>query len=123
MSELPRNRAANNASPLALSEPVLTLVVRRMQMLADPLRVRLLLALQAGEASVQELADRLGTEHRNASRNLVALHREGMLARRREGTSVFYCVADYTTYRLIDQSAQSVAAHVEELSDLVSAID
>jgi DNA-binding transcriptional ArsR family regulator len=102
---------------ISLSEPVLGLVARRMQLLADPLRVRLLLALQQGEASVQELADRLGTEHRNASRNLVALHRDGILSRRQEGTRVLYGMADFTTFHLIGQAAESVAAHVEELSE------
>ena len=90
-----------------------------MQLLSDPLRLRLLLALQNGEASVQQLADALGTEHRNASRSVNALCRDGLLARRREGTRVLYCLADYTVCPLVGQAAQSVAAHVEELSDLV----
>jgi DNA-binding transcriptional ArsR family regulator len=104
---------------VALSDAVLGLVARRMQLLSDPLRVRLLLALQDGEASVQQLADALDTEHRNASRSLNALYRDGLLSRRREGTRVLYSLADYTACRLIGQAAESVAAHVEELSDLV----
>jgi DNA-binding transcriptional ArsR family regulator len=104
---------------VALSDAVLGLVARRMQLLSDPLRIRLLLALQNGEASVQELADALGTEHRNASRSLNALYRDGLLARHRDGTRVLYSVADYTAPRLIGQAAESVAAQVEELSDLV----
>jgi ArsR family transcriptional regulator, zinc-responsive transcriptional repressor len=90
-----------------------------MQLLSDPLRVRLLLALQDGEASVQQLADTLDTEHRNASRNLNVLYDNGLLSRRREGKRVLYSIADYTTYRLIGQAAESVTAQVEELSDLV----
>ncbi len=103
----------------ALSEAVLGLVVRRMHLLADPLRIRLLLALQEGESSVQELADALDTEHRNASYNLNAMYREGVLTRRREGKQVLYSLADFTACRLIGQAAESVAAQVEELSDLV----
>jgi DNA-binding transcriptional ArsR family regulator len=90
-----------------------------MRLLSDPLRIRLLLAVQDGEASVQELADVLGTEHRNASRSLNALYRDGLLGRRREGTRVLYSIADYTACRLIGQAAESVAAQVEELNDLV----
>jgi ArsR family transcriptional regulator len=90
-----------------------------MQVLADPLRLRLLLALQEREASVQELADMLDTEHRNASRGLSALYQQGMLTRRRDGTRVLYGIADYTVCRLVGQTAESVAAHVDELSDLV----
>jgi DNA-binding transcriptional ArsR family regulator len=65
------------------------------------------------------LADALDTEHRNASRNLNALCRDGLLARHREGTRVLYSLADYTVCRLVGQAAESIAAHVEELSDLV----
>jgi DNA-binding transcriptional ArsR family regulator len=90
-----------------------------MQLLSDPLRLRLLLTLQGGEASVAQLADALDTEHRNASRNLNALCRDGLLARRREGTRVLYSLADYTACHLVGQAAQSIAAHVEELSYLV----
>jgi DNA-binding transcriptional ArsR family regulator len=102
-----------------LSDAVLGLVARRMQLLSDPLRIRLMLALQDGESSVQELADRLDVEHRNASRELIALHREGLLTRHRDGTRVLYRIADYTACRLLGQSAESVVARVEELSDLV----
>lgn len=104
---------------VVLSEPVLDLVVRRMQVLSDPLRMRTLLALQEGESSVQEIADALDLEHCNASRSLSALHREGLLARRQDGTRALYSIADYTACRLIDRLAESVTAHVEELSDLV----
>jgi DNA-binding transcriptional ArsR family regulator len=95
------------------------MVARRMQVLSDPLRIRLLLALQDGEASVQDLADAVDAEHRNASRCLSALHREGVLTRRRDGTRVLYGIADYTACRLLGQTAQSVVAGVEELADLV----
>lgn len=91
-----------------------------MQLLSDPLRLRLLLVLRDGEASVQQLADALDTEHRNASRSLNILCRDGLLARRREGTRVLYCLADYTVCRLISQATESIAAHVEELSDIVN---
>ncbi len=90
-----------------------------MQLLSDPLRVRLLLALQDGEASVQQLADAFDIEHRNASRGLNALYCGGLLARRREGKRVLYSLADYTACRLVGLAAESIAAHVEELSDLV----
>jgi DNA-binding transcriptional ArsR family regulator len=110
-----------NAPPTVhLSEGVLELVARRMQLLSDPFRLRLLLALQGGgEASVQQLADAVGSEHRGASRNLNALWGDGLLVRRRVGTRVLYSLADYTVCRIIAQAAQGVAAHVEELSDRV----
>jgi DNA-binding transcriptional ArsR family regulator len=105
---------------VVLSEDLLGLVAHRMRLLSDPSRLRLLLVLQDGrEASVQQLADVLDTEHRNASRNLNALCADGLLARRREGTRVLYSLADYSTCNAIAQIAQSVAAHLEELSERV----
>jgi DNA-binding transcriptional ArsR family regulator len=105
---------------VVLSDDLLGLVAQRMGLLSDPSRLRLLLVLQDGrEASVQDLADVLDTEHRNASRNLNALCADGLLARRRAGTRVLYSLADYATCKAIGQIAQSVAAHVEELSERV----
>ncbi len=66
---------------VAISYEVLELVSRRMQLLSGPLRIWLVLALGDGEACLQELADKLETERRNASRGLNALYRGGLLAR------------------------------------------
>lgn len=104
---------------VVLSEPVMDLVLRRMQLLANPLRMRLLLALQDDESYVQELADELGVDQWTASRGLAELYREGILSRRRDGTRVLYSIADFTACRLVGQVAESVIAHVEELHDLV----
>lgn len=108
---------------MALSDAVLALVARRMQLLSEPMRIRTLIALRNGETSVQELADALDTEHRNASRAVRALHHDRILERRREGTRVLYSVADYTACLLIDRAAESVKAQVLELSDLVGNSD
>lgn len=106
---------------MAVSDAVLAMVARRMALMSDPMRIRVLLALRDGdgETSVQDLADALDTEHRNASRAVRALHRDRILDRRREGTRVLYSVADYTACLLIDRAAESVKAQALELSDLV----
>jgi DNA-binding transcriptional ArsR family regulator len=91
-----------------------------MQVLSDPTRLRLLLALEKGEACVQQLADELGLVHRNVSHGLNLLYREGLLSRRREGTLVVYSLADYSACRIVTQATQSVTAHIEELGDLIS---
>jgi ArsR family transcriptional regulator len=95
-------------------------VTRRMHVLADPTRLRLLLALEGHEACVQELADELGLVHRNVSHGLNLLYREGLLSRRKEGTLVVYSLADYSACRLVTQATESVTAQIEELGDLIS---
>jgi DNA-binding transcriptional ArsR family regulator len=105
----------------ALPDGLLQLLTRRMQLLSDPVRVRILTILEQGEACVQELTDELGATHQNVSHHLGLLYREGVLSRRKEGTTVFYALADYTTCRLLEQALASVCGQVEELGEIVSA--
>jgi DNA-binding transcriptional ArsR family regulator len=106
---------------MELSGELAELLARRMQLLADPMRVRILAALEPAEACVQELSDRLEATHQSVSHHLNLLYRDGILARRKEGTTVFYSLADYTACRLLEQASKSVRARLEELSDAAAA--
>jgi DNA-binding transcriptional ArsR family regulator len=90
-----------------------------LALLADPTRVRLLILLEQREQSVQELSEAVVTTPQNVSRHLGILHRSGIVARRREGTSVFYSLADYSACRLLDDVLASVRGQIDELADLV----
>jgi DNA-binding transcriptional ArsR family regulator len=105
----------------SMPDGLLRLLTRRMQLLSDPARVRLLMVLEQREASVQELADELGTAHQNVSHHLCVMYRDGVLSRRREGATVFYTISDYTACRVLEQVLASVTAQVEELGELASA--
>jgi DNA-binding transcriptional ArsR family regulator len=105
----------------APSEQLLGLVIERLRILACPLRVRLLLALEQREASVQELADELDAVYQKVSLDLNTLHREGLLTRRRDGQRVLYTLADYTALRVLKQVAAGVTARIEELTDVITA--
>jgi DNA-binding transcriptional ArsR family regulator len=101
------------------SEPVIDLVTGRLALLADPTRVCLLLLLEQGDACVQQLSDKVRSTPQNVSRHLGILHRAGIVARRREGTSVYYSLADYSACRLLDQTLASISGQLDELTDLV----
>lgn len=101
------------------SEPVVDLVTRRLSLLADPTRVRLLMLLEQQEATVQRLSDQMPSTPQNISRHLCILHRSGIVARRREGASTYYSLADYSACRLLDQTLTSIAGQIDELADLV----
>jgi ArsR family transcriptional regulator len=76
---------------------------RRFRLLGDATRLRLLNALQAeGELAVSELAERSGASIANASKHLANLQREGIVARRRTGTTVRYRIADPTVAALCE---------------------
>ena len=63
--------------------------------LAHPLRIRLLEVLsERGEQSVQALHTRLGVEQPIVSQQLAKLRAHGVVISRKEGTTVFYALAN-----------------------------
>jgi ArsR family transcriptional regulator len=64
------------------------------KVLTDPKRLMVLQALRAGERSVGELADVVGMSLPNASQHLSVMRHAGLVATRREGTTVFYSLAE-----------------------------
>jgi len=101
------------------SEPVVDLVTSRLALLADPTRIQLLALLEQHEATVQELSEKMPVTPQNVSRHLCILHRAGIVARRRESTSVYYSLVDYSACRLLDQTLASISGQIDELADLV----
>lgn len=80
----------------------LDLIAGRFRLLGEPNRLRLLMELEQGPRTVSELVAATGMTQANVSRHLQALARGGLLARRREGTRVFYRIADPTIFELCD---------------------
>ena len=62
--------------------------------LADPKRLCVLESLAAGELSVSELSTRVGCQIPNMSQHLAVLRSAGLVATRREGSTVFYRLSD-----------------------------
>lgn len=86
---------AEPARPPLVPEPLVERAARRLKVLGDPVRLRLLNALRVhGELSVQELMDRTGQRQANVSKHLGLLAREGLVARRKEGTNAYYTLRD-----------------------------
>jgi DNA-binding transcriptional ArsR family regulator len=83
-------------------------VVERLGLIASPKRIALLEALRDGEASVQELADRLDLRHQKASHHLGLLRQGGVVSRRTEGAASFYSISDWTLIWVIDQMTRVI---------------
>lgn len=66
---------------------------RLCRVLADPKRLHLLHSLRLGERSVGELAEELGASYPNVSQHLNSMRDVGVVATRKEGTTVFYHLA------------------------------
>jgi DNA-binding transcriptional ArsR family regulator len=86
----------------ALNDEAIELVARRFAVLAEPMRLKLVHALFAGEKNVNALVDATGGTQANVSRHLQTLTQAHVLARRKEGLQVFYSIADPSIFKLCD---------------------
>lgn len=91
-------------------------VARYFSVLGEPTRLRILHALCQDEKCVNDLIRMTGLAQANASRHLGLMYQAGMLTRRREGTQVFYRVADPVYLDL----CRTVSAQIEGRMDPAS---
>lgn len=120
-TETDRDSSAGQSRPREpLPDQVVELTARRLQVIAEPTRIALLEALNEGEAGVQELADRIGLPHQNASQHLTRLYQAGIVERRRSGTASLYAIADWTAWWVVEQIARWVQSCQDDQDALAS---
>jgi DNA-binding transcriptional ArsR family regulator len=103
--------------PRPVPDALVELIAHRMQVLGQPLRIRVIDLLdQRGETTVQAIADQLGTSSQNVSKHLSQLRRAGVLTRRQDGRTVWYALADRSVISLYDHVAQGLGRQLHELS-------
>ena len=85
---------------MELTDSNAEVIAERFGALAEPMRLRLLNALRRGEMSVGELAEESGASPANASKHLQLLLQQGFIDRRKEGTTIWYRVADPAVFEL-----------------------
>ncbi len=107
--------------PHPLPEDLAELIARRFRALGDPLRVRLLDLLRDGDLSVNELADRLEAGQQNVSKHLAVLADAAMVARRKDGTRVYYRIADEGVFAMCEQVCGSLQSQLSALNAVVAA--
>lgn len=93
---------ASMAKKIPLNDEALEHVSRRFAVLAEPMRLRLLQALFAGEMNVNALVEETGGTQANISRHLQTLTQAHILSRRKEGLQVFYAIADPSIFKLCE---------------------
>jgi DNA-binding transcriptional ArsR family regulator len=101
---------------------MLELVARRFRMLGEPYRLRLLQVLESGERTVGDLVTALDGNQPNVSKHLQMLHDAGLVSRRREGTSIYYGIADPMIFKLCDLVCRSTAEKAREEYDELSVV-
>lgn len=90
--------------------------VEIFSLLADATRVRLILALEAGERSVGELAEAVGKPQATVSQHLAKLRMSRIVVTRQEGVRVYYRLAGEHAIELVRvalyQAEHAVGAEV-----------
>lgn len=96
----PATGPAGILQPSELTDAMMDLIAARFRLLGEPLRLKLLIALESGERSVGELVALTGAGQANVSKHLAALTQAGALHRRKAGVTVYYAIADDTIFTL-----------------------
>ena len=65
-------------------------VAELFSVLSTPIRLRIISAVCQGEKNVSQLLDEINTTQPNMSQHLSTLYRSGVLAKRRDGTQMYY---------------------------------
>lgn len=95
-----------------LTPEAMNLVAARFKVLSDPMRLRILNTLQGGEQSVTQVTESVAASQPNVSKHLKTLQDAGLIARRQEGNTVYYRVADETVFQLCDVVCNSIQQHL-----------
>lgn len=103
----------NKFHPRNLSDSALELIANRFKALSEVSRLRIIIALEGGEKNVTSLMELTRLTQANLSRHLQTLVEAGVLARRKDGLSVFYRIADPSIFKLCDQVCSGIARHME----------
>jgi len=70
--------------------------------LADPKRIMLLYTLAAGRRNVGELSEEHGLPQPTTSRHLKVLRERGLVVAERDGTAIYYALADHKLIEALD---------------------
>ncbi len=87
-------------------------VANYFSLLCEPTRLKILYAVCNGERSVGDIVAQVESTQANVSRQLTLLYRAKILARRKEGTLVFYRVDDEKTIDLCKSVCGRIAMEV-----------
>ncbi len=91
-----------------MTPEALALVAARFKVRAEPLRLRSLQELEGGEMSVNEITEAVESTQPNVSKHLKMLQEAGVVARRQEGNTVYYSIADETVFEICDVVCSSI---------------
>jgi len=89
------------------------------QALADPKRISLLYAIDEGPQRVTDLAEALDMPQPTTSHHLKILREQGLVLTDREGTAIYYSLADRRVIEALDLLRLVLADLLSQQADLV----
>lgn len=101
----------NETAETALTEAQIEDAAGMFAALAEPGRLRLLILLSAGEASVSDLAEAMGEKLTTLSARLKVLHAARLVRRQRRGKSIIYQLADDHVLTLVTSAVDHACEH------------
>lgn len=108
-------------NPLTVANrPLSEVKAELFKALAHPARVRALEVLATGERTVGELQPLVGIESSHLSQQLGVLRRAGLVATRKEGSSVVYALKDPLVSDLLEVAKKLLVASLVETRDLLA---
>ncbi len=101
-------------SGVQLTEDTADLVAERFSALGEPMRLRLLNALRPGARSVGDLVTLIGTSQANVSKHLQVLYKQGFVDRRKDGTTIFYRIADPMVFEMCNLVCDGIQQDLDQ---------
>jgi ArsR family transcriptional regulator len=89
-------------------------VAELFAVLSTPIRLKIISALCSGERNVSELLAEIDTTQPNMSQHLSTLYRSGVLAKRRDGTQMYYRLQSERVAALCRAVCTQVAIELED---------
>ncbi|PSK88916.1 ArsR family transcriptional regulator [Murinocardiopsis flavida] len=102
-------------------KPIYAQLARIGKELSSPIRLRLLDLLDARERTVEQLAAESGVPLKNTSAQLQRLHAAHLVTARKEGTRVYYRLADDRVAQFLDAFQGFAEERLADLRDTVAA--
>ena len=94
-------------------DPVFNRVAAYFALLAEPMRLKIMHTVCLDEKSVGQIVEATGATQTNVSRHLNRMHAAGVLKRRKDGSQVYYQVADATLTEMCRTACVRIAAEID----------
>jgi len=102
----------------ALNDRSLEYVAKYFKALAEPMRLKVLNALQDGEKNVGQLTEISGCTQANVSKHLSLLAQYDLVKRESRGNCVYYSIADPSVYELCELVCGQIAKRMISEHDI-----